>query len=269
MFLKQHYTFVSLSEWLARLTSSEPSPEDCAVLTVDDGYRDFRTGILPVVEEQNVPTAFFVCTGAVETNSVWYQRVYNLIHQVQSDRLWIPWMDTRVYFGDVRHRVLTVEYVLLAYLKRLSREQRQELVARLVEGNAAPGDDSQIDAFCDLNDLAFLKQSPLVELYPHGHEHDPFETLTDAELYNDLIACRQFFKDKLGLESRVLSYPNGQFKDSQRPLLSGLGIEYALSTEPGAEQAGKSDRLGIKRTSFGNESIAELSRRLRRLKLIG
>src|SRR5439155_12916633 len=221
----------------------------------------FRTGLLPLLEELDVPAAFFVCTGAVATNSVWYQRVYNLIHQVRSDRLWVPWMDTRIFFGDVRHRVLTVERVLLACLTRLPRERRRELVDRLVEENGVPPGGSGADAFCDLDDLRFLSKSPLVELYPHSHDHDPFETLTDDELRQDLVTCGRFFSDELGLEPHVLSYPNGRFKDGQRELLTSLGIEYALTAVNGYEQPGRFDRLAIRRNGFVNEPLSALTLR--------
>jgi peptidoglycan/xylan/chitin deacetylase (PgdA/CDA1 family) len=264
LFLKRRFRLVSLSQWLARLESCDPHPEPCAVVTVDDGYQDFRTGLLPLLEELGVPAAFFVCSGAVATGTVWYQRVYNLIHQARGDRLVVPWMDTRVHFGDVRHRVLTVERVLLAHLKRLPRDRRHELLNRLVEENNIPPDLSAADAFCDVDDLRAVKQSPLVELYPHSHDHDPFETLTREELHSDFVTCRRFFAETLGLESRVMSYPNGHFKEDQRELLSSLGVRYALTTDNGFEESGKVDNLAIRRNGFGNEPLAVFTLGLRR-----
>jgi methionyl-tRNA formyltransferase/peptidoglycan/xylan/chitin deacetylase (PgdA/CDA1 family) len=268
-FLKQHFTLVSVSQWLGRLESDEPSTDRYAVLTVDDGYRDFRTGLLPVLEELNVPAAFFVCTGAIEAKTVWYQRVYDLIDAHRPDRLWVPWMDTHIYFGDVRHRVLTVERVLLAHLKRLPRSRRRELVDRLILENRVSPSGSTADAFCTLDDLKALQRSPLVELFPHSHDHDPFETLTDEELHTDLTTCRQFLADRLGIAFEVFSYPNGHFKDAQRALLSNLGIRYGFTTENGAEQGGKTDRLALRRNGLGNEKLSAYRHWLRRLNLIG
>ncbi len=268
LFLKRHFRLISLNQWLALLDSHELPPDPCAVVTVDDGYRDFRTGLLPLLEELSVPAALFVCTGAISTNTVWYQRVYNLIHQVRSDRLFVPWMDTRIYFGDVRHRVLTVEHVLLAHLKRVRRDRRRELVDRLVEENNAPPDPSGVDAFCDVDDLRFLKQAPLVELHPHSHEHDPFETLTREELRSDLVNCRQFFTETLDLGFRAFCYPNGQFKEDQRELLSGFGIRYAMTVVNGFETPGQFDHLAIRRNGMGNEPLSEFVFRLRRLNVL-
>jgi peptidoglycan/xylan/chitin deacetylase (PgdA/CDA1 family) len=267
-FLKRTFQVVSLSQWLAVLELNDTPAAPHAVVTIDDGYRDFRTDLLPLLEELNVPATLFVCTGGIETNSVWYQRVYNLIHQVQSEKLFVPWMDTRIHFGDVRHRVLTVERVLLAQLKRFSRTRRMEMVDRLIEENDALPTSTDIDAFCSVEDLQFLKRSPLVELHPHSHEHDPFETLAIDELQMDLTRCKRFFSEKLALDFSVLSYPNGQFKDEQRQLMGSLGIRYAMTTANGSEKPGKFDPLALRRYGFGNEPLADFIFRLRRGKVL-
>jgi methionyl-tRNA formyltransferase/peptidoglycan/xylan/chitin deacetylase (PgdA/CDA1 family) len=268
IFLKKHFKLISFSQWLALLNSPGPISEPSAAVLVDDGYRDFRTCLLPLLEALEVPAALFVCTGAVSKNTVWYQQVYNLIDLVRSDRLLVPWMDTHIYFGDIRHRVLTIERVLLAYLKRLRRNSRQDMVNLLLEANNAIHESSDADGFCDVADLQFLKRSPLVELYPHSHRHDPFETLTAEELRSDLADCRKYFSEELGLGFEVLSYPNGRFKAEQRELLTSAGIRYALTTVNGYEEPERFDNLALKRIGFGNESISDFAFQLRRMKVI-
>jgi peptidoglycan/xylan/chitin deacetylase (PgdA/CDA1 family)/folate-dependent phosphoribosylglycinamide formyltransferase PurN len=266
--MKRYYCFVSLSKWLELLESHEPVYDNYAVFTVDDGYRDFRTGMLPLLEELGIPAALFVCTGAVETGLAWYQQVYNLIEQVQRDRLRIPWMDTEIYFGDVEQRVLTVEYVLLAYLKCLSRSRRQNALDDLLQANNIESVINPADAFCSVEDLRQLKASSLIELYPHSHEHHPLETLSDEEVRKDLQICNDFFRQHLGLTTSILSYPNGSFRDSQRPLLKVLGFQYGVTRGNGFELQGKADKLRLTRNAFGSESLADFYHRCRSLGIL-
>jgi len=251
IYLQKRFTFVSLSRWLELISSNEPLDRDYIVLTVDDGYRDFLTGLLPLLQKLNLPAAFFVCTGAVETGSIWYQVVYNLIDQISSDRLRVPWMDTEIYFGDTRQRILTIEHALLPYLKRLSRVQREESVRELITANNASMLPSQSDMFCSLADLQALKESPLVELYPHSHNHDPFDSLSDDELKADLTTCKRFFLDRLGLRRDVISYPNARLKERQRILLKDEGFRFGFTQTNGFDVRGSLDPLALRRNSIG------------------
>jgi hypothetical protein len=92
--------------------------------------------------------------------------------------------------------------------------------------------------------------------------------LTDDELHTDLVSCHQYFKDKLGLDSHILSYPNGRFKEGQKEMLERLGIPRAMTPVAGYEEGGVSDNLAIRRIGFGSESLSEFIFRLRRLNLL-
>ncbi|ORJ63554.1 polysaccharide deacetylase family protein [Geothermobacter hydrogeniphilus] len=54
-----------LSEVVGRLRDGRELPEHCAVLTVDDGYRSFLTGAMPLLRRYNFPVTLFVNTDAV------------------------------------------------------------------------------------------------------------------------------------------------------------------------------------------------------------
>lgn len=267
-YLMQYCQFVTLTRWLELLQSREPFDNNYAALTVDDGYRDFRTHLMPLLEELNIPVAFFVCSGAVETRWVWYDKIYRLITAVTSHRLQVPWLDMGIPFGNVHQRVDMVEHALLPYLKRLSPLLRHRCVSQLLEANDVRPAPCDLTTFCDVEDLRALRESALVEIYPHGHWHNPFETLTDDELRLDLAASRTFFREKLGLEPKAIAYPNGCFNARQRGVLESLGFRYGFTTTNDFEQPGSIDAFALPRTGFGGESMADFTYRLRRLGLL-
>ncbi len=59
------YQVITLGDLTSRLLSDQPLPERCAVLTVDDVYRSFLTGALPLLQEYGYPATLFVSTAAV------------------------------------------------------------------------------------------------------------------------------------------------------------------------------------------------------------
>jgi peptidoglycan/xylan/chitin deacetylase (PgdA/CDA1 family) len=260
--IRKYFTILPMTEALEYLQSSNPDKKaKVAVLTVDDGYRDFRTNLLPLLNELETPCTLFACSGAVQTG-VWYQHVYDLIEGLDGDRLSIPWADLRVPFGDVRHRVITTEHVLNAHLKRMSATRRTQCTSDLIAMNG-PVKGSDTDRFCSVDDLSFLKQSRLVEIHPHSQKHHPFETLSDKELQSDLNECRTFFHDELQTDSALISYPNGNIRAHQEQVLTRCRFRFGFTTEIGLNSV-DTNLFRIKRIGVTNSQIAALEWTIRK-----
>jgi len=60
MYLKQHYTFISLQEAVKHLKHDKLRFRNYAVLTADDGLRSTYE-LLPWLIEQNIPVTLFIC----------------------------------------------------------------------------------------------------------------------------------------------------------------------------------------------------------------
>ena len=66
----RRFQFVSLDELGARLDSGDRLDKPIAAITFDDGYRDFYSHALPLLQKKGVPAAVFVVTDLVGTTSV-------------------------------------------------------------------------------------------------------------------------------------------------------------------------------------------------------
>jgi peptidoglycan/xylan/chitin deacetylase (PgdA/CDA1 family) len=62
---EEDYTVLTLGQVVKAMRSGKPLPERCAVLTVDDAYRSFLTGAMPLLREFDFPATLFVSTGTV------------------------------------------------------------------------------------------------------------------------------------------------------------------------------------------------------------
>lgn len=54
------YVVLSMGEIARRLRGGEPLPERCAAITVDDAFRSFLTGAVPLLREYGFPATLFV-----------------------------------------------------------------------------------------------------------------------------------------------------------------------------------------------------------------
>jgi peptidoglycan/xylan/chitin deacetylase (PgdA/CDA1 family) len=62
-YLHDHdYTVLTMGEAVERMKSSKNLPEKTAVLTVDDGYKSFKTAAVPLLNQYNYKATIFICT---------------------------------------------------------------------------------------------------------------------------------------------------------------------------------------------------------------
>lgn len=61
-FLKRHYNLISLSDYLSAREAGHRLPNYSAVLTFDDGFRNFLTVATPLLTERRIPATVFLIT---------------------------------------------------------------------------------------------------------------------------------------------------------------------------------------------------------------
>jgi peptidoglycan/xylan/chitin deacetylase (PgdA/CDA1 family) len=67
-YLQRHYRVISLGEYLQASRAQQPLPQYAAVITFDDGYRNFYTVAGPLLVERNMPAAMFLIVDRVRQN---------------------------------------------------------------------------------------------------------------------------------------------------------------------------------------------------------
>ncbi len=66
---KNDYNVLQVGEIVQRLHNGIALPPKCVALTVDDGYKTFLSGAMPLLREYNFPVTLFVSSGSVGYNS--------------------------------------------------------------------------------------------------------------------------------------------------------------------------------------------------------
>jgi len=63
-YLQTHYQVISLAEFVKAHRAQIKPPANAAILTFDDGARNFLTVVAPILRERGIPATSFVVTGA-------------------------------------------------------------------------------------------------------------------------------------------------------------------------------------------------------------
>ncbi|HEV7396570.1 MAG TPA: polysaccharide deacetylase family protein [Pyrinomonadaceae bacterium] len=68
-FLQKHYHIIPFREFLRAREENRRLPDNCAVLTFDDGFRNFLTVAAPMLAARKIPATVFLITGKAEESS--------------------------------------------------------------------------------------------------------------------------------------------------------------------------------------------------------
>ena len=91
-FLKRHYHVISLLDYINARVDGKPLPHYCAVLTFDDGFRNFLTVAAPALAAHHFPATVFLIT---DKAGVEVQEDFTLNWTPEDDERHLSWADAR------------------------------------------------------------------------------------------------------------------------------------------------------------------------------
>lgn len=252
--LDHHFRVLPLDEALRDLAKGK-LPDRAVALTFDDGYVDWRKGVVPALHQRGMHATFFIACGQLSGQLLWYDRFRALVRAgVSSDLL------RRVFDQTVSEEVWSLPehdrpFVLERALKYASRERRDAVLAELEEvaGHGAAPEESLTDQ--DIRNF----HSMGFGIGAHTFTHPILASCPDSEAWHEIADSREYLEGVVGGRVTGFAYPNGKpyqdFTANHADMVRRAGYEYAVSTARGVATATTS-RFAIPR--FGPWSSRRL-----------
>lgn len=269
-YLAERCSVVTLAEAVEAIERDDV-PENAAVVTFDDGYRDNHDVALPILTSFGLPATVFLATDAIDEGPLlWHDRVFRAFATARADRLdgfgpdrvSASWSD-RVGFAAARTRVLdSVRY--------LDESEREDAVARLPEAldsDPLPEDPRLMLSWDEVRSMAAAG----IEFGSHTASHPVVSTLTDARAREELASSRARIERELGGAVTSFAYPNGRpgdFDARTRDHVREAGYRCAVTTVPGTNRR-SADRFELRRFGVWDTDPDVLSVRLALARLSG
>lgn len=265
--LRRSFDVRPLGELLARVRDSGEVPPNAAAVTFDDGYRDNYTHAFPVLRELGVPATIFLVTRALDENAlIWHDRVFDAFHRTERDRLELD--GTVGSLGSTAERE-TVMNGFLAKIRRVSPEERDARIDALVEaldvGPIAGGAWDKL-RWDEVREMA----RGGIDFGSHTVDHPILSQVSEEEARRQVRESRARIEEELDEPVTAFAYPNGRpgdFDASTKRILEEEGFECALTTEPGANDAG-TDRFELRRVGMWGDDPQLSVLRLARSRLV-
>ncbi|WP_137284654.1 polysaccharide deacetylase family protein [Halorussus salinisoli] len=223
--LCKHHKIVSLDELSAWLAGRGSIPEDALVVTFDDGYRDFLTEAVPILERYKVPATVYVSTSLLGADPPFEQRLGEAL--LAMDTIDVTFDGSRIDRSlDSLDDVVSVYEMLRGATKYARTEHREALLSRLDTSGASTEEMLTPTAVSDLAD------HPLVTVGSHGHEHVPFGMLSGDEIAENVETSVERLASLLGRRPRHFSFPYGSHDRAAIRTVHSRGFESVATTEP-------------------------------------
>jgi peptidoglycan/xylan/chitin deacetylase (PgdA/CDA1 family) len=235
-FIQKNFLVLPLGYALKRL-SRGVLERGCACLTFDDGYPEWMSGVLPLLEKYSLPATFFITVGQFLGRPMWHERLAWIMKSAAGDKL-----DTSEYrlpplpiasLQEKQKALRALEYHF-KYLPPVLRDVYLESLER--QCGVSAGDVSVMT-----EEQLRTVSSRGFEIGSHTIDH-PILGLCDSETArNEIGGTREILEGMLRVPVKAFAYPNGRphidFNHQHVEMVRQAGYDYAVTTQWGVATA--------------------------------
>ena len=250
-FLARRYRPVSAADVLRARRSEATLPRRAALVTFDDGYRDFREVAWPILRARGVPALLFVPTAypSHDERRFWWDRLHRAVTRCEAAEVVTPLGSLSLRSREERRKT---QRRLEAHLKSLPHDAAmaflEVVLARLGEPPDAivpgPRAAGEVLGWQELRELA----GEGVTLAPHSRWHPLLTRCTEARIRDEVRGAREDLRRELGDVPPIFSYPDGAHDARVRRVLREEGFEVAVTQDDGQNDLRTADPLRLCRT---------------------
>ncbi len=225
---------VSLDEAMYRLATSQGGP--FAALTFDDGFRDCRDHILPILESHDAPGAFYIAPGLIDRSArLWWVELEEAIRRL--DQIELDFEGARLALPSKSDEEKGAAYERVYQMLRGGSEER--LLASVAELCAKAEIDPRdiVEANClGWDELRELASHDLVTIGAHSMTHARLSGLQVEAARKEMSDSRARLEREFGQACRHLAFPYGDAGSAgprEFALAAETGFATAVTTRPG------------------------------------
>jgi peptidoglycan/xylan/chitin deacetylase (PgdA/CDA1 family) len=229
------YRFAALDD-LPALLSAPPGAPPFAILTFDDGYRDFEEWALPILRRRQSPATLFVTTGFADRSAApWWIVAEEALARLRSVDVAIDGVALRGA-TDTPQGKERLGARLLPLLRAASEAGRIAAVAALAAAAAITPSAIAAELCLDWDDLAALDDGRLITLGAHTLTHPMLARLSADAASREIGESAAIMAARLGRPVRHFAYPVGTPEaagERDFALVAAAGFATAVTTRPG------------------------------------
>lgn len=249
---KKKGNVLSLDDIYDCIKSKIPLPKNTYAITFDDGFENNYSVAAPILDDLNLPATFYFSTDFVENNTMsWIDKLEYCLEVKRKGEIYIPWLKKKISFATDRSKINLLEQIRY-FVKNNLQFDIDNFVNSFFDDckiKNVSGLNTCIDKKINWNQVNSLNKSPIFTVGGHSHNHVSLGSLSDDKLDFQINKSFKLFQEKLNLNIRHYSYPEGQKKDYNQKIIAKLKSKKIIlspSAIPGINHF-KSDLFNLRR----------------------
>lgn len=243
--LSQEYNPVTAEKIIIAMDGGKPLPRNAVLITVDDGYRDFKEYIIPITQKYGIRPVLFVPTMFVGKGNFWWDLVPRALNNATVAAVDTPLGHIPLSSKEERYRAWNM----------ISNHLRIEPFGTAMKW---------VDKFCreiapNMNEIEneTLNWEELREvsrlgadIASHTHSHPILSHIPLDQVRNELRISQDLINQNIGRVLPIFAFPDGRaFAMSKEliPVLRSEGFKLAFTKVGGRANLNKDEPLQLPR----------------------
>lgn len=215
-------------------------PPKTACITFDDGYPEWRTGALPVLERLGVHATFFLTSGQFNGLPMWNERILHAVAAADANTPPLHWRGlAALSFATEQDRQHTVA-LLDSFLKYQEPSEKERLLGELEQHTGFTRD--RVPTMSE-DDARYLHAKGF-GIGGHSVTHPILSRCTPQQAYEEIGGAREQLEALIRGKVAAFAYPNGtpgkDFGPEHIDMVRRAGYHYAVTTHKGYASANTS-----------------------------
>ena len=231
-YLKTNYQIISLEDLQSYLVDGSPLPNNAAVITFDDGYKDNFSYAFPLLKKHEIPATIFLTTEPLESGKLlWFDELaFKLWHSL-SDRLEIEGLGLIRLPTDHRKRETAIMRII-DYVRHLPPLCQNMILAKISKKtrNEIPKD-LGCQIMLSWDEVRKMSKNG-IKVGAHTITHRLLNMMSNEEATREIMESKRIIESQLQQEVKSFSYPNGRYNEDIIKAVQLAGYKAAVTTVP-------------------------------------
>jgi len=285
--LKRHYRFVSTDDAVNMLRDPAGLRDNCAIVTIDDGYKNTLDVAWPILREHGIRPIVFCATDMVgKPDGYWFDRLDQAIRLYGRDGMVVNVGSQQIVIKRSNRDALRASCIAVITASRQEFELEADrrvglrgIIDGLFESGPPTSDEARLPTGLETMSAEEVREcvEQGFDVGSHTVSHSRLPFTSDEQLQRELVDSKQILEDITGVECRYFCYPEGSYDARTEKAVQDAGYRAAFSSDKRMDDSADSlFRLGrthfpdsagdaelLALTSGFKESLLNVVRRLR------
>lgn len=211
--------------------------QNSTVVTFDDGYLDFSTTALPILEKHEIPAVLY-CLGSAYGSPPWWDRLLESLFALADSRGLVRPESSPPMGNLLREAATPLRAFGALYLDLKMRPSDERLrILEQLEADRESETKKELGRLMTENEIRQLASHPLVTIGAHTMTHSSLAQLSPAEQAREIEGSIRHLAQVIEKPITTFSYPFGiRGRDYNRitmDLVRKSGLDHALAADIG------------------------------------